>query len=128
MLSYDFLIDRSLFLNMVCLLKSYIILLKERKHYCISFYDLNKLCDRAVRGLALQNIDPTDPHALLTLFRDYFQAIDFSLEDFLPNYLFSRNRCEFEKSPIYDLAQNIVNNCAKELPFHEDSTLAYRRK
>lgn len=52
MLNHDFLIEKGMFLNLVFLLKSYIILLRQQKHYYISFHDLGLICNNIMRKLS----------------------------------------------------------------------------
>jgi hypothetical protein len=53
MLNHDFIVERGLFLNLVFLLRAYIILLREQKRYYISFQDLGLICDRVMRRLSM---------------------------------------------------------------------------
>jgi hypothetical protein len=53
---------------------------------------------------------------LLTLLKDYFQAIDYPLEKLLNNFVQGKNRADFERSPMYELAQNIIQGTARDLP------------
>lgn len=81
MLSYDHLIEKPLFLNIVYVLRSYVILLRERKQHTVTFQDMANLCDHVVKYmLSFKGVDCTDSEVIIQLFNYYFQAIDYSLE------------------------------------------------
>jgi hypothetical protein len=75
MLTFDFLIERSLFLNMVYLLRSYILLSKERNNYYVSFAELIKICDKIIKRMSRVTVDATDRELLTTHLHDYFSSI-----------------------------------------------------
>lgn len=126
MLNHDFIVERGLFLNLVFLLRAYIILLREQKRYYISFKDLGLICDRVMRRLSMEPPEGNAEALLLSLLRDYFQAIDYPLEKLLNNFVQGKNRSDYERSPAYELAQSIIQGTVKEVVMMEDSTLSLR--